>query len=128
MCFKSLNLKKAIASAVVIYALMFLIASALMLWLSDIMVYSVVMFLALIVVTVVVTKYYYFEGVKKIKKPLEEGFGLGIIYVLVSLALDVILVVYGFATEVGWAYIMSWDILLGYLVMLVTSIVVAYKK
>jgi hypothetical protein len=101
MCFKSLNLKKAVASAVVAYALMFLAASALMLWIADIMVYGTALFLALIVIIAVVTKYYYFEGVKKIKKPLEEGFGLGIVYMLVSIAMDIVLMVYGFAAEVG---------------------------
>lgn len=128
MCFKSLDLKKAVASAVVAYALMFLAASALMLWIADIMVYGTALFLALIVITAVVTKYYYFEGVKKIKKPFEEGLGLGIVYVLVSIAMDIVLMVYGFAAEVGWPYLMSWDILLGYLIMLVVPIVVAYKK
>lgn len=118
---------KAIVSGVVIYAVIFLVASVLMMSIADPTIFGTVTLLIAIILTIVVTKEYYFKGVK-IKKPLEEGLGVGIVYVLVSFLIEIPVMVYGFAAEVGWNYFTSWHIALGYLAMLVVPIFVAYKK
>jgi hypothetical protein len=126
MKLKSLNIVKAVASAVVIYAIIFLVASALMFAVTDSNVFGALTLLIGMITTILVTKEYYFKGVK-VKNPLTEGMALGIVYVVVSFAIEVPVMVYGFAASMGWSYFSSWNIIVGYLAMLLVPIIVAKK-
>ncbi len=127
MCLKRVNIKKAVISGVIIYALLFLAASALLFTVTDQTIFGTISFLVLVILTAVVMKKYYFKGMK-VKKPLQEGLGVGIILVLVFLAIEIPVMVYGFASDMAWYYFTSWDILLGYISLLVVPVLVAWKK
>jgi hypothetical protein len=128
MKLKSLNIVKAVVSAVVLYALIFLAASALMVVIYDSNIFGAATLLIGIILTIVVTREYYFKGVK-VKDPLMEGLAVGVVLVVVSFVIEVPVMVYGFAASMGWSYFASWNIMLGYLAMLVVPVLVAkYRK
>lgn len=121
-----MNIKKAIVSAVVLYALIFLLASALLNTITGIM-FGTVMVVGGAVLTFLIAKYYYFKGMK-VAKPIQEGLKLGIVMVVVAFLIEVPVMVYGFAATQRWSYFMSWNIVLGYILMLIVPILAAYKK
>ena len=121
-----MDIKKAIVSAVVLYALIFLLASALLNTITGV-VFGAVMVIGGAVLTFLVAKYYYFKGMDA-KNPVMEGLKLGIVLVVVAFLIEVPVMVYGFAATQGWGYFKSWNIMLGYLLMLVVPIFAAYKK
>lgn len=122
-----MNIKKAIASAVILYALVFLLGSGLLLAITNQTIFGAVMIVGGAVLTFLIAKYYYFKGMK-VAKPVQEGLKLGIVLLIVAFLIEVPVMVYGFAAAQGWSYFMSWNIVLGYLLMLVVPILAAYKK
>lgn len=119
-----MNIKKAIVSAIVLYATMFLVASALLFIKNEIIFGSILITLS-VVLTSLISKEYYFKGLK-ITNPIKEGFMLGLILVVIAILIDIPVMVYGFATD-GWNYFMSWDIIIGYILTLFIPIIPAYK-
>ncbi|MFH0832991.1 MAG: hypothetical protein V1900_04690 [Candidatus Aenigmatarchaeota archaeon] len=123
-----MNIKKALISAVILYALIFLWASILMFvakMTGD--AFSVAMLVSGALLTFIVAKYYYFKSMK-IVKPINEGLMLGVVFAVVTFVIEVPVMVYGFASTQGWNYFTSWSIMLSYLLALVVPIAAAYKK
>lgn len=121
-----MNLKKAIVSAIILYAIMFLVASAL-LFIQDETIFGSILIVLSIILTFLISKEYYFKGAK-VSNPIKEGLMLGIVLVIVAVLIDIPVMVYGFAAQSGWNYFMMWHLLLGYLLTLVIPILVAYKS
>ena len=127
MKLKSLNIMKALVSALVLYALTFLVASALLFAITDANMFGAVILLLATILVIVVSKEYYFKGVK-VKNPWKEGLALGVVYIAVMFALDVPIMAYGFAAADGWSYFTTWHMALGYLATLLAPVLVAYYK
>lgn len=121
-----MDLKKAFVSSVILYSLIFLIASGLMFVISDETVFGSITLLLAAVFTFLLSREYYFKGMK-IANPVKEGLLLGIVLIVVMVAIDIPVMVYGFAAETGWSYFTTWHILLGYLMALIIPVFVAYR-
>ena len=123
-----MNIKKAVISALVVYAVLFLVASVIMfsLGVTDDTVFGSIMVVISSVTVFLVVKEYYFKGMK-FKNPLKEGLMLGIAMTVLAVLIDVVVMVYGFASDVGWGYFMSWHLVLGYLLGVVIPVLVAYR-
>src|SRR4030042_1199416 len=120
-----MKLLKAILSAVVLYALIFLIASAL-LFIKNGIIFGSIMVLFAAVLTFLVSKFLYFRGMA-VTNAVREGLLLGIIFVVVMFVIEVPVMVYGFAKEMGWNYFLTWHLVVGYMLTLVVPILGAYK-
>lgn len=115
-------------ASVVLYAVVFLVASGLMIALPvETMGFKILMPILAAVFTYFISNYFYFKSVT-ISKPLMDGLMLGIVFVVVAFLLDVPLMVYYFAAEQGWSYFTQWNLILGYLLMLIVPILAAYMK
>ncbi len=121
-----MNIKRAIVSAVVLYALIFLAASTL-LFMRDNFYFGVLTLAIGSVLTFVISKYYYFKGMK-FSSAVREGLMLGIFMAAVTFAIEIPVMVYGFAKDQGWGYFTAWHMMLGYLFMIVLPVFAAYKK
>jgi hypothetical protein len=123
-----MNIKKAVISSLVIYAVLFLVASVIMfsLGIVDDTVFGSIMVVLSSVTVFLVVKEYYFKGMK-IKSPLKDGLTVGIFMTVLSVLIDVLVMVYGFASDIGWGYFMSWHLILGYLLGIAISVIVAYR-
>lgn len=121
-----MDLKKAIISAVVLYAVIFLVASALMIAVNDEIIFGLATLLISIALTFLVAKKYYFKGMR-MAKPVREGLTLGLVMAVVSFAIEIPVMVYGFAAAQGWNWFMTWHVMLGYISMLVVPVFAAYK-
>ena len=122
-----MNLKKAIVSAIILYAIMFLVASALLSTLGqNDTIFGLVLIVLSVILTFLISKEYYFKGAK-ISNPIKEGLMLGIVLVVVAVLIDIPVMVYGFAAQSGWNYFMMWHLQLGYLLTLLIPILVARK-
>ena len=121
-----MKIKKAIISAIILYAIMFLVASAL-LFIQNETIFGSILIVLSVILTFLISKEYYFKGAK-ISNPIKEGLMLGIVLVIVAVLIDIPVMVYGFASQVGWNYFMYWHLQLGYLLTLVIPILVAYKS
>jgi len=119
-----MDIKKALIASFIWYAAMFLLASALMLVVSDIA-FEVSTVILSVILIYIISKYYYFN--KKVKDPLKEGLMFGIVIDAVSFILDTAIMVYGFAIETGWNYFLAWNLMAGYMLVLVIPIFVAYQ-
>jgi uncharacterized membrane protein (DUF441 family) len=122
-----MNIKKAIISAIILYAVMFLVASALLSTIgqNDTIFGSILVVLS-VTLTFLISREYYFKGVK-VSSPIKEGFMFGIVLVIVAVLIDIPVMVYGFAAQSGWNYFMYWHLQLGYLLTLIVPILVAYR-
>ena len=78
------------------------------------------------ILTFLISKYYYFKGMR-ITNPVKDGLVLGIILLVIVILIEIPVMVYGFAAQQGWNYFMTWHILLGYFLMLIVPIFSAYK-
>jgi hypothetical protein len=121
-----MKLGKAILSGIILYALIFLVASAL-LSLSGTSAFGIIVTIFSVALTFVIAKYLYFKGMA-VKNPVKEGLLLGLVFVIVMFVIEVPVMVYGFAKAQGWSYFNSWDMILGYLLTLIVPIFAAYKK
>lgn len=120
-----MNLKKAIVSAIVQYAVIFLVASAL-LFIKDDNIFGSITLLVSAVLTYLISREYYFKGMK-VGKPLKEGIMLGVVMDVIIFLIEVPVMVYGFAAQSGWKYFLSWHLILGYLLTIVIPVLVAYR-
>lgn len=120
-----MNIKKAIVSAIIQYAVIFLVASAL-LFIKDENVFGAITLVVSVVLTYLISKEYYFKGMK-VSKPLNEGLMLGIVMDALIFLIEIPVMIYGFAASTGWNYFTSWHLMLGYLLTLVIPVLVAYR-
>jgi predicted membrane channel-forming protein YqfA (hemolysin III family) len=121
------DLKRAAIAGVIFYAVIFLIISAMMftpLWgtetqtLLNILVGGVVAYL--------VASMYYFK--KKPKEPVQEGLYLGLVFAAVSIIIEIPVMVYGFASQMGWAWFAQWNLFAGYVFGILACIFAAKMK
>ena len=123
MCaLKYVDLRKAVKSAIVLYALIFTFASALMFYVPP-AAFNYASLLLVAVLTFVVAKHYFREY--KTDCPLCSGFALGVVFAAVMFVLDVPIMVYGFARDMGWDYFMSTNQLFGYVLTIVVPVLAA---
>ena len=119
-----MKLVKAIVSGVILYAIIFLVASALLFIKNEIIFGSIVTIIGA-VVTFLISKFFYFKGMN-IANPVKEGLLLGLVLVVVMFVIEVPVMVYGFAKDQGWNYFLSWSMLLGYLLTLLIPVLAAW--
>ena len=127
-----MDMKKAIFSGIISYAVIFLVISAMMFvpgayaanqWAA----WSQYLILAIgFVIAYLVGRYYYFKT--KPSKAMNEGLMLGIVMAVVALIIEIPVMVYGFASAMGWAWLGQWNIWVGYLLVVIAAIVAAYTK
>lgn len=122
----NLDIKKALITAVVLYALIFLVASVLLFVFAEPL-FGFAVLLVSVLLTFYISQQYYFKG-KAVKDPIADGLMLGVALVAVIFVLEIVVMVYGFARAQGWAYFTSWHIVVGYTMTLLTPIAVAYTK
>lgn len=120
-----MNIKRAIVSAIIQYAIIFLVASAL-LFIKDENTFGSITLIVSIIVLYLISKEYYFKGMK-VKDPLKEGLMFGIFITAIIFLIEIPVMVYGFAADKGWNYFTGWHLLLGYLLNIVIPIFVAYR-
>jgi hypothetical protein len=134
-----MKLLKAIVSGIIIYAVIFLAAYA-MLSLTE-TTFGFIMVILAAVLTFIVSKYFYFKNMQ-VASPVKEGVLLGLTLVIVMFIIEVpvmtllfklfgehdLLAIYGFAKDLGWAYFNTWHILLGYGLTLITPVFAAPRK
>lgn len=120
-----MNIKKMIISAIIQYAVIFLVASAL-LFIKDENIFGSITLVISAIVMFLISKEYYFKGMK-ISSPLKEGLIFGIIVTLIMFLIEVPVMVYGFAKDMGWSYFMSWHLIIGYALNIIIPIIVAYR-
>ena len=122
-----MDIKKAIMTAVIWYALVFFIASVLMFTFS---LTGTLFGIATVVLSAIagylLIKYYYFKGMK-VKDPVKHGLQLGITILVISFLIEIPVMVYGFAAEQGWSFFIQWNVILGYLIALILPVIVAYQ-
>jgi hypothetical protein len=119
-----MRLIKAIVSGVILYAIIFLVASALLFIKNEVIFGSIVTIIGA-VVTFLISKFFYFKGMN-IVNPVKEGLLLGLVLVVVMFVIEVPVMVYGFAKDQGWNYFLSWSMLLGYLLTLLIPVLAAW--
>ena len=121
-----MKLLKSIISAVILYAIIFLVASAL-LFAVPANTFGPIVIILVAAFTYIVSKFFYFKGIK-VANPVKEGLMLGLVFIVVTFILDVFVMVYGFASDQGWSYFMSWEMCLGYVLTLLVPVLAAWKK
>ncbi len=121
-----MNIKKALVVSVVLYAIVFLAASAVLSF-SGTLMFTAAIFAVSITTNYILSSEYYFKGMK-VKNPLKEGLMLGIAIGIVMFLIDIPVMVYGFAASVGWNYFADWTMVAGYVVNLTVPIIAAYRK
>ncbi|MFQ6009941.1 MAG: hypothetical protein ACE5J7_02360 [Candidatus Aenigmatarchaeota archaeon] len=112
--------KKAVISGVISYAILFLIISALMgtpLWTSGYINY--INLIIVFIVVFLVAQKYYFRG---IKPKANEGLVLGIIMAIVAFLIEIPVMAYGFAADMGMNWFTQWNILTGYILTIIAAL------
>jgi hypothetical protein len=122
MCDKYLDLKKAVKSAIVLYALVFTFVSALTFYVPP-AAFTYAALLLVAVLTLIVAKHYF--RMYKPANPICSGLALGMVFAVVTFVLDVLLMVYGFASYIGWSYFASASQMLGYVLTVVMPVLAA---
>jgi len=122
-----MNFTRALLFAVVLYALIFLIASGLMFVFElGSMAFKVTVPIVVAVLTFVIA-YFYFKGVK-VTNAFTDGLVVGVVFAVVAFLIDIPAMVYGFQSELGWAYFTQWDLMLGYVLTVIMPILAAFMK
>jgi len=122
MCDKYLDYKKALKSAVVLYALIFTFVSALMFYVPQAFYNAVSVVMAAVLIFIVAK--HYFKWYKP-ANPVASGLALGVTFAAVMFVLDVALMVYGFASQLGWSYFASYSQMVGYALTIVIPVLAA---
>ncbi len=100
------SFKKAILLGIVLYAVIFLIGSIVMAFAGVEAIGKSMIIISPILLVLVA--YWYLKK----NAGLEEGLKLGLIWLLLSIILDIVVLVYCFKN--GWIYFSSWTVWLGY--------------
>jgi hypothetical protein len=121
------DLKKAIISAIVYYAILFLVISALMfgpLKLGTAQTY--VNWIIDVVLIYLIGTYYYFT--KKPSNYLKDGLMFGIVVSIITGLIEIPVMVYGFAADQGWAWLMTPEMLVSFILTLIAAVLTAKLK
>ncbi len=123
-----MKIKKAIIASLVLYAIIFVVASgAMLVFPKDSTNFKISMPITVAVVTLLVSRYFYFKDVAS-DDPFTDGLTLGLLFVLVFFIIDVPMMVYGFASAQGWLYFTQLSIMIGYFFLIIIPIIAAYIK
>jgi hypothetical protein len=122
---KIMNIKKAITTALIVYAIIFLIASVIMLVVKDQNIFGFITMIIALSAAFIISYTYYFAG-SRITRPIKEGMQLWIIMIIIMFAIEVPVMAYGFAAQQGLAYFMSWHIIAGYILIAAMTTLAAY--
>lgn len=123
-----MDLKKVLISGVIIFAVIFLLASVLMfVVILQEPVFGVVMLVLSSIIVYLIVRYYYLKDVS-LDKPIKEGIALGIGIALVVFILEAITMVYGFAADQGWSYFAKPTIIIGYVLIVFIPVMAGYLK
>lgn len=121
------DLKKGLITAVIFYAVIFLVASMFMIAIpSQNIIFHALVWVAVIVVMFLLANYFYFKT--KPTEPIKEGLILSALVLAVSVILDIPVMVYGFSAKTGWSWFAAWELWLGYVLIIATAIVAAKLK
>jgi len=118
-----MDIKRALIAAVISYAVVFLAISAM------VAIQFTNNYVNIVLVTVVaylVASMYYFKS--KSHEPLKDGFMLGIVMTVVAMVIEIPVMAYGFAADMGMAWFTQWNIIVGYVLVVVAAIAAAYMK
>jgi hypothetical protein len=123
-----MDIKKVLITGVIIFAVVFLLASVLLFVVAlQEPVFGIIMIVLSSTIVYAVVRYYYMKDIT-LDNPLKDGIVLGIAISLVVFILEAITMVYGFAADEGWAYFTRPTIMIGYLIMVLIPVVAAYLK
>ena len=122
-----IDCKRGILAGIIAYAIGFLVISATMftpIWGTDASTYlnMAIVFIAVFLVA----NMFYFK--KKPKNPLNEGAVLGLTMAIVAFLIEIPVMAYGFAAEMGLNWFAQWNILAGYVLSIIAAIVAAMQK
>ena len=123
-----LNLRKAIITSFMYYAVTFLLASMIILIpsFSAGILYNLGVWAIIAITIYFLAINYYFT--KKVRNPVNEGFMLGLVAVIFSILIEIPLMVYGFAANLGWAWFYQWELWAGSIVLILAAIYGAMNK
>jgi hypothetical protein len=120
-----MNIKRALITIIVAYAIVFLIGSIFIgLSLQSIMPYAMVLLNAIVVYVAALNLY--FQPVEPLNS-LKEGAKLGLLWVIISFILDAGILVYGFNAG-DWALMTSWNMIVGYAETLLIPILIGFMQ
>ncbi len=122
-----MDVKKAIVSAIIMYAIIFLIASALVFNIQDEAIFGSIMVVLVIILSYLLSSKYYFREFN-VTNPIKDGLAFGLVVAVISFIIEIPVMVYGFAAQQGWGYFANWHIIIGYILMLIIPVIVAYRK
>jgi hypothetical protein len=115
-------------SGVIIFAVIFLLASVLMFVINlQYPAFGIVMLVLSSTIVYVVVRYYYMKDIK-LDSPIKDGILLGFGIAIVVFILETITMVYGFVAEQGWSYFAQPTIIIGYVLTVFIPILAAYLK
>jgi len=118
-----MDLKKGIVSGIVYYAIIFLVASIIMQFTAT----TTILFDSLMWITTVVAIYLIVKNYYK-PKSVKDAFMLSVLVAIIAFLIEIPVMVYGFAADQGWSYMMMWDLWIGYLLLLIVpALVVKFK-
>lgn len=122
-----MNYKKGLIAGLVYYAIMYIFVDMLMFTFG--LGQQVVGILAMvigIILIYLVGKNYYFS--KKPKNFLKEGFVYGLYLFIVTIILEILLMVYAHAKELGWGWFTQPEMVAFYVIIFIAAIVTAKLK
>lgn len=123
-----MDIKKILISGVIIFAVIFLLASVLMFVINlQYPTFGIVMLVLSSIIVYVVVRYYYMKDIR-LDSPIKDGILLGFGIAIVVFILETITMVYGFAAEQGWSYFEQPTIIIGYVLTVFIPILAAYLK
>ncbi len=122
-----MDLKKAVVSAIIMYAIIFLIASALVFNIQDEAIFGSIMVILVIILSYLLSSKFYFKGLT-VSNPIKDGLAFGLVVAVISFIIEIPVMVYGFAAQQGWGYFADTYIIAGYIMMLIIPVIVAYRK
>ncbi len=122
-----IDYKRALITAVIFYAVIFLIISAMMftpLWGIEAMKY-VNLVMGFVLAYLLAWKFYFKA---KPVNYLKEGLCLGLVMAAVSFVIEIPVMVYGYAASQGWNWFMQWNLWAGYVVGIIACILAGKMK
>ena len=122
-----MDVKKAVVSAIIIYAIIFLIASVLVFNIQDEAIFGLIMVILVIILSYLLSSKYYFKGFN-ITNPVKDGLAFGVVVAVISFVIEIPVMVYGFAAQQGWGYFADLYMIIGYILMLIIPVIAAYRK
>lgn len=126
-----MDYKKLLGAGIIYYAIIYLAASILMFTfkIEGMMIAALLTIVSIVTLYLIADKYYF---TKKPKNYLKEGLIFGIGVSIISFVIEAVTMVYGVASDVGWAWYtqngMMYTLIVGYIIVLIVSVFVAKRK